>query len=61
MEKLTRVRFTNLDKVMYPELRVTKAQVIEHYIMAAPRMLGFLRGRTDVMTRSPDGVEGEAV
>lgn len=59
MERLTRVRFTNLDKVMYPRLGVTKAQVIEHYIRAAPRMLGFLRGRVAVMTRFPDGVEGE--
>jgi bifunctional non-homologous end joining protein LigD len=59
MEKLTRVKFTNLDKVMYPRLRVTKAQVIEHYIKVAPRMLGFLRGRVIVTTRFPDGIEGE--
>ena len=39
MERLTRVKFTNLDKVMYPRLKVTKAQVIEHYIRVAPRML----------------------
>ena len=59
MERLTRVRFTNLEKVMYPGLGVTKAQVIEHYIRVAPRMLGFLRGRVAVMTRFPDGVGGE--
>lgn len=59
MEKLTRVRFTNLDKVMYPELGVTKAQIIEHYIKVAPRMLFFLRDRITVMTRFPDGIKGE--
>ncbi|MCW4036595.1 MAG: non-homologous end-joining DNA ligase [Candidatus Bathyarchaeota archaeon] len=59
MERLTRVRFTNLDKVMYPGLGVTKAQVIEHYIRMAPRMLGFLRGRVVVTTRFPDGIEGK--
>jgi len=59
MERLTRVKFSNLDKVMYPRLRVTKAQVIEHYIKLAPRMLGFLRGRVVVTTRFPDGIEGE--
>jgi bifunctional non-homologous end joining protein LigD len=59
MERLTRVKFTNLDKVIYPRLRVTKAQVIEHCIKVAPWMLGFLRGRIVVTTRFPDGIEGE--
>ena len=56
MEKLTRVKFSNLDKVLYPELRLTKKDVIEHYIKVAPRMLPFLRERTLVRTRYPDGI-----
>ncbi len=56
METLTKVRFTNLDKVLYPSLGVTKAQVIEYYIRVAPRMLHFLKGRPVVRTRFPDGV-----
>jgi len=59
MEDLTRVRFTNLDKPMYPELRLIKKDVIEYYIRVAPRMLPFLRGRALVRTRYPDGVEAE--
>jgi bifunctional non-homologous end joining protein LigD len=56
METLTKVRFTNLDKVIYPSLGVTKTQVIEYYIRVAPRMLQFLKGRPVVRTRFPDGV-----
>lgn len=59
MKPLTRVKFTNLDKVLYPSLRVTKAQVIEYYIRVAPRILGFLAGRPVVRTRFPNGVHNE--
>ena len=57
MEKLTKVEFTNLDKILYPEARVTKAQVIQHYIRMAPRMLGMLKNRPIVLTRFPNGVD----
>ena len=45
MEKLTRVRFSNLDKVLYPELGLTKADIIQYYIRVASRMLPFLKDR----------------
>jgi len=57
LEKLTKVEFTNLDKVLYPEARVTKAQVIQHYIRMAPRMLDMLKNRPMVLTRFPNGVD----
>ncbi|MBN2333934.1 non-homologous end-joining DNA ligase [Candidatus Bathyarchaeota archaeon] len=59
MEHLTRARFSNLEKPMYPELGLTKKDIIEYYIKAAPRMLPFLRDRALVRTRYPDGVNGE--
>jgi len=58
-KKLTKVEFTNLDKILYPELKITKAQVIEYYIKIAPQMLEFLRNRPAVLTRFPDGVDKE--
>lgn len=58
-EKLTRVDFSNLNKILYPELRVTKSQVIEYYIRIAPRMLGLLANRPLSLTRFPDGVDKE--
>jgi bifunctional non-homologous end joining protein LigD len=56
MEELTRVSFTNLEKVLYPALELKKSRVIEYYIRIAPRMLGFLKNRVIVMNRFPDGV-----
>jgi bifunctional non-homologous end joining protein LigD len=56
MEKLTKVSFSNLDKILFPKLQVTKAQFIEYYIKMAPRMLPFLKDRPLVLTRYPEGV-----
>ena len=56
-DKLTRVEFTNLNKVLFPDRGVTKAQVIEYYIKIAPRMLGLLADRPLSLTRFPDGVD----
>jgi bifunctional non-homologous end joining protein LigD len=58
-EKLTKVEFTNLSKVLYPQLKVTKAQVIDYYIKMAPRMLDLLADRPMVLTRFPDGINKE--
>jgi bifunctional non-homologous end joining protein LigD len=55
--KLTKVEFTNLDKILFPKLRITKAQVIEYYIKIAPRMLKFLFNRPLVLTRYPNGID----
>jgi len=59
MQGLTRVKFSNLDKVLYPELGLTKSDIIEYYVRVAPRMLPLLRDRALVRTRYPDGLEGE--
>jgi bifunctional non-homologous end joining protein LigD len=56
-EPLTKVDFTNLSKVLYPEHGVTKAQVIEYYIRIAPKMLGLLAKRPLSLTRFPNGVD----
>ncbi|MGA3192404.1 MAG: non-homologous end-joining DNA ligase [Candidatus Bathyarchaeia archaeon] len=58
-ERLTKVEFSNLEKVLYPELKVTKAQVIEYYIKVAPKMLNLLTDRPIVMTRFPNGIDKE--
>jgi bifunctional non-homologous end joining protein LigD len=58
-EKLTKVLFTNLDKVLFPELKVTKGQFVEYLIRMAPRMLPFLKDRPLVLTRYPEGATEE--
>jgi bifunctional non-homologous end joining protein LigD len=57
--KLTKVNFTNLDKVLYPDLKITKGQIIEYYIKIAPKMLDILVNRPIVLTRFPNGISKE--
>ena len=58
-KKLTKVEFTNLNKTIFPKHKITKSQIIEHYIKTAPKMLGFLADRPLVLTRFPDGINRE--
>lgn len=51
-----RVKLTNLDKVLCPEPRLTKADFIAYYHLVAPALLDYLSGRPLVLTRYPDGV-----
>jgi bifunctional non-homologous end joining protein LigD len=49
---------TNLEKVLYPEVGFTKAQVIDYYTRIAPMLLPHLAGRALTMKRYPNGVDG---
>jgi bifunctional non-homologous end joining protein LigD len=51
---------SNLDKVLFPDVGFTKAQVIDYYVRIAPVLLPHLSGRPVTFTRGPDGVEGQA-
>ena len=59
LKQLTKVELTNLDKSFYPQIGITKAQVIEYYIKMAPKMLPIMADRPLVLTRYPDGVDGD--
>ena len=58
-EELTKVIFSNLDKILYPKSKITKRLVVEYYIKVAPRLLDLLAERAIVTTRYPDGIEAE--
>ena len=51
---------SNLDKVLYPAVGFTKAEVIDYYVRIAPTMLGHLEGRGITLRRWPDGVDGDS-
>ncbi|MFL5918321.1 MAG: non-homologous end-joining DNA ligase [Gaiellaceae bacterium] len=53
-----RLRLTNLDKVLWPQVGRTKAWLLEYYTRVAPVLLPHLAGRPLTMRRFPDGVEG---
>ncbi|UCE95887.1 MAG: non-homologous end-joining DNA ligase [Candidatus Bathyarchaeota archaeon] len=59
MQGFRKVKFTNLQKILYPELGIRKYQVIEYYIKIAPRMLDFLADRAISLYRFPDGIGKE--
>lgn len=51
---------SNLDKVLYPEVGFTKADVIGYYAAIAPTMLTHIAGRGITLRRWPDGVEASS-
>jgi bifunctional non-homologous end joining protein LigD len=53
------LQVSNLDKVLYPAVGVTKAEVIEYHVHIAPVLLPHLAGRPVTFTRWPDGVDGQ--
>jgi bifunctional non-homologous end joining protein LigD len=53
-----KLNLSNLDKVMYPEVGFTKAQVIDYYVRIAPVLLPHLKGRPLTLKRYPNGVNG---
>ena len=50
---------SSLDKVLFPDVGVTKGDLIEHYRRVAPRMVPHMKGRPVSMQRYPDGIEGQ--
>jgi len=54
------VELTNLDKILWPEDHLTKADFIDYYVKMAPYILPHLKDRPIVFTRYPDGIYGKA-
>lgn len=54
-----KVELSNLDKVLFPEDGVLKAEVIEYYLKIAPTLLNHVKGRALTLIRFPDGIHGE--
>lgn len=53
------VKLTNLDKPFWPELKITKGDLIQYYADVAPVLLPHIRDRAMVMKRYPHGAHGE--
>src|SRR6267143_1604246 len=54
------VKFSNLDKVFWPEEKYTKGDLIEYYRSMGPWLLPYLKNRPVVLTRYPDGINGKS-
>ncbi len=55
-----RLRFSNLNKVYFPESGYTKRNLLAYYYRVADFILPFLRDRALVLRRYPDGIRGQA-
>lgn len=53
------VRLTNLRKLFWPELNLTKRDLLQYYVEVAPVLLPHLQHRAMVMKRYPDGAGGK--
>jgi bifunctional non-homologous end joining protein LigD len=55
-----RLRFSNLNKVYFPESGYTKRDLLAYYYRVSDFILPFLRDRALVLRRYPDGIKGQA-
>src|SRR5687768_8441304 len=55
-----KIELSNLDKVLYPDDGIIKAQLIEYYFKIAPTILAHVKGRPLSLVRFPDGIGGES-
>jgi DNA ligase D-like protein (predicted ligase)/DNA ligase D-like protein (predicted polymerase)/DNA ligase D-like protein (predicted 3'-phosphoesterase) len=51
-----RLKLTNLQKVLYPSAKITKAEIIKYYLNIASVMLPHIQGRPLTLLRYPDGI-----
>jgi bifunctional non-homologous end joining protein LigD len=54
------IRVTNPSKVYFPEIGVTKLDVVRYYAEVADAALVGCRDRPEILHRFPDGVDGES-
>jgi bifunctional non-homologous end joining protein LigD len=54
-----RLDVTNLGKIFWPELKLTKGDLLRHYVRVAPYLLPALADRPLVMKRYPNGIHGQ--
>ena len=53
------LRLTNLDKPFWPQIGITKGDLLAYYEAVAPALVPYLRKRAFTMRRYPDGAEGK--
>ena len=53
------VHLTNLDKLFWPEVGITKRDLLQYYLDVSQWLVPHLKGRAMVMKRYPNGAAGE--
>lgn len=55
-----KLELSNLEKVLFPEDEVVKAEILQYYLNIAPTILHHIKGRAMTLIRFPDGIHGES-
>lgn len=53
------VRFSNLNKILWPKEKITKRDLLYYYFSISPFLLPYLTGRPQSLHRFPNGIEEE--
>ena len=54
------LKFTNLSKVFWPELNITKRDMLNYYYQMVPFILPYLKDRPQTLNRFPNGIHGKS-
>ncbi len=52
-----KIKLTNLEKILFPDIKISKAEVVQYYLNVAPYLLEYIYNRPLTLIRFPDGVE----
>lgn len=52
------LKFTNLDKIFWPEEKFSKRDMLNYYYQVAPYILPYLKDRPQSLNRFPNGING---
>ncbi len=53
------LKFTNLSKVYWPGVQVTKRDMLNYYYQAAPFIIPYIKDRPQTLYRFPNGIDGK--
>ncbi|HUK90488.1 MAG TPA: non-homologous end-joining DNA ligase [Blastocatellia bacterium] len=54
------IELSNLNKVLFPQDNIIKAELLDYYLRIAPTILRHIKGRPLSLVRFPDGIDGES-
>lgn len=54
------LKFTNLDKLFWPDEKITKRDLLNYYYQVAPFILPYLKNRPQSLNRFPNGIKGKS-
>jgi bifunctional non-homologous end joining protein LigD len=54
------LKFNNLSKIYWPDVRVTKRDMLNYYYQIAPFILPYLKRRPQSLNRFPNGINGKS-